>query len=152
MALRVRTAEGEQWLADVGFGRHSHFPLRYDERGDQPDPGGVFRVAEAEDGDLEVVMNGVPQYRLEQRPRRLGDFEATCWWQRTSPTSHFRTSLVCSRLTEDGRVTLTGRTLVVTTAAGREERELAAADVLPAYRDHFGMTLPREPVVAPLTG
>jgi N-hydroxyarylamine O-acetyltransferase len=151
LALRVRTADGDRWLADVGFGRHSHFPLRYDERGEQPDPGGVFRLAEAEDGDLEVVTDGVPQYRLEQRPRLLGDFEATCWWQRTSPKSLFRTSLVCSRLTEDGRITLTGRTLVLTSAAGREERELDAADVLPSYRDHFGITLPREPTVAPLT-
>lgn len=151
LALRVRTPDGGRWLVDVGFGRHTHFPLRYDERGDQPDPGGVFRVAEAEDGDLEVVMDGVPQYRLEQRPRRLRDFEATCWWQRTSPTSHFRRSLICSRLTEDGRVSLSGRTLVLTSPAGRSERELPAAEVLPAYRTHFGITLTEEPTVAPLT-
>jgi N-hydroxyarylamine O-acetyltransferase len=154
LALRVRTADGERWLADVGFGRHTHYPLRYDERGDQPDPGGVFRVAEAADGDgdLEVVMDGVPQYLLEQRPRLLGDFEAACWWQRTSPTSHFRTSLVCSRLTETGRVTLTGRTLVLTSAAGREEHDIPAAEVLSAYRTHFGITLAEEPKVSPFGG
>ncbi|MEU6854846.1 arylamine N-acetyltransferase [Actinacidiphila alni] len=151
LALRVRTADGERWLADVGFGRHSHFPLRYDERDEQRDPGGIFRVEESADGDLVVSRGGVPQYRLEQRPRLLGDFEATCWWQRTSPTSHFRTSLICSRLTEDGRVSLSGRSLVRTTAAGREERELSEAEVLPAYRTHFGITLDKEPSVAPLT-
>lgn len=150
LALRVRAADGGLWLADVGFGRHSHYPLRYDVRDDQQDPGGVFRIEETDEGDLDVLMDGVPQYRLEQRPRRLRDFEATCWWQRTSPKASFRTSLVCSRLTPEGRVTLSGRKLVVTTGDDRQESELSAGDVLAAYREHFGITLDREPVVAPL--
>lgn len=33
LALRVRTAEGSEWLADVGFGAHSHYPLAFAERG-----------------------------------------------------------------------------------------------------------------------
>ncbi len=151
MALRVRTADGALLLADVGFGRHSHYPLAYDARGEQAgDPGGVFRLADVEEGDTEVLLDGRPQYRFEQRPRALGDFEATCWWQRTSPASHFRTSLVCSRLTEEGRITLSGRTLVRTAGGDRTESTLAEADVLPSYRESFGITLDREPVVAPL--
>ncbi|MFJ9730840.1 arylamine N-acetyltransferase [Streptomyces sp. NPDC101171] len=47
LALRVRTADGADWLADVGFGAHSHFPLSLAERGEQTDPGGTFRVTEA---------------------------------------------------------------------------------------------------------
>ncbi|MYT32150.1 MULTISPECIES: arylamine N-acetyltransferase [unclassified Streptomyces] len=147
LALRVHTPTGP-WLVDVGFGQNSHYPLRLDSDADQNDPGGVFRIVEAPAGDLDVYRDGDPQYRLEQRPRELRDFEAGCWWQRTSPTSHFRQSLVCSRLTETGRVTLSGRTLVITGADGtREERELDAAEVLPAYRTHFGITLEREPVL-----
>ncbi len=149
MALRVEAADGELLLADVGFGRHSSHPLVYGSRADQRDPGGVFQLTETPEGDLDVLRDGAPQYRLEQRPRALADFAPTCWWQRTSPGSHFRRSLVCSRLTRDGRVTLSGRTLVRTTAAGRDERELTADEVLPAYRAHFGITLDREPVVAP---
>lgn len=152
MALRVVPSDGTgPWLADVGFGRHSHYPLRYETRAEQRDPAGVFRVEETADGDLDVLRNGEPQYRLEQRPRELRDFEATCWWQRTSPKSHFRQSLVCSRLTGTGRVTLSGRMLVLTTGEdGREQRELGADEVLAAYREHFGITLDREPVVAPI--
>lgn len=149
MALRVETADGELLLADVGFGRHSSHPLVYGSRADQQDPGGVFRLTETSEGDLDVLRDGAPQYRLEQRPRALADFGPMCWWQRTSPGSHFRRSLVCSRLTPDGRVTLSGRTLVRTTAAGRDERELTADEVLPAYRAHFGIALDREPVVVP---
>jgi N-hydroxyarylamine O-acetyltransferase len=63
---------------------------------------------------------------------------------------------VCSRLTGDGRVTLSGRRLIRTPAgtggaAGEVIRELAAREVLAAYREHFGITLDREPVVAPPT-
>jgi N-hydroxyarylamine O-acetyltransferase len=56
---------------------------------------------------------------------------------------------VCSRRTaEGGRVTLSGRTLVTTDAEGaRQESELADPEILPAYRDHFGLTLDRIPEV-----
>ncbi len=148
MALRVQTPDGP-WLADVGFGRHSHFPLRWDSRDEQSDPAGVFRLEETAEGDLDVLRDGTPQYRLEQRPRGFEEFEVGCWWHQTSPRSHFTQSLVCSRLTETGRVTLSGRTLVITGPGGeREERQVQADEVLAAYREHFGFVLAREPVVA----
>jgi N-hydroxyarylamine O-acetyltransferase len=151
MALRVTTDDGDVLLADVGFGRHSSHPLDYGSRSEQHDPGGVFGLAEAPEGDLDVSHDGRPAYRLEQRPRALGDFEATCWWQRTSPASHFRQSLICSRQTGAGRVTLSGRKLVLTdNEKGREEREVDGGEILAAYREHFGITLDREPAVAPI--
>jgi N-hydroxyarylamine O-acetyltransferase len=147
MALRVDGAE--PWLVDVGFGRHCHLPLRLNDRGEQHDPGGVFRVVEAEAGDLDVLMDGQPQYRLDLRPRALADFEAGCWWHQTSPKSHFTRSLVCSRLTEAGRITLTGRQLVETEHGERHEHPLGSDDdVLHAYRDHFGISLDRVPSIA----
>ncbi|MET9292693.1 arylamine N-acetyltransferase [Streptomyces sp. NPDC003077] len=147
LALRVHTPTGP-WLADVGFGKFSHHPLRLDSRTDQPDPGGVFRIEETPDGDLDVLQDGTPQYRLEQRPRRLRDFEVGCWWHRTSPKSHFTRSLVCSRLTETGRITLSGRTLVITDSdGGREQHELSDAETLRAYRTHFGIALQSLPTV-----
>ncbi|MEU6080854.1 arylamine N-acetyltransferase [Streptomyces sp. NPDC047108] len=150
MTLRVESPDGgEPWLADVGFGDHSHHPLRFADRGDQADPSGTFRIVEAPDGDLDVLKDGEPQFRLDTRPRELGDFEATCWWHRTSPKSHFTRSLVCSRLTEDGgRITLSGRKLVTTTADGRRKEELTTDDdVLSAYRSHFGIELRQVPEV-----
>jgi N-hydroxyarylamine O-acetyltransferase len=146
LALRV-DVEGEgPWLADVGFGRHSSYPLRLDTGADQADPGGTFRIAGTADGDLDVIRDGQPQYRVEPRPRSLGDFEPTCWWQQTSPRSHFTRSLVCSLLTEHGRVTLSDRTLIQTTREQRHERTLTDdAEVLDAYRGHFGIVLDRLP-------
>jgi N-hydroxyarylamine O-acetyltransferase len=169
LALRVRTADGGSWLADVGFGAHSHYPLAFEERGEQVDPAGVFRVVEAGPDaagvrgghdvapaavDLDVVMDGRPEYRLERRPRVLGDFVSGAWWHSTSPTSHFMQSLVCSRVTQEGgRITLSGRTFKVTGADGtREEWELGTAEeVLAAYRERFGIELDRVPTVRGLT-
>lgn len=145
LALRVRPADGRPWLVDVGFGDHSHYPLALDERGDQKDPLGVFRIVEGE--DLDVLRDGKPQYRLEQRPRLLSDFATAAWWHRTSPESGFTRGPVCSRLTEQGRITLSGRRLVVTEDGARTERELHDdGDLLTAYRDHFGVRLDRLPV------
>ncbi|AXK32564.1 arylamine N-acetyltransferase [Streptomyces armeniacus] len=149
LALRVEAADGSRWLADVGFGKHSEYPLSLDDSGEQTDPGGVFRIVPTEDDDLDVLMNGKLEYRLERRPRELADFEVGSWYNRTSPRSHFTGSLVCSRLAEDGgRLTLSGRNLVTTSAQGaRTERELAADEVLDTYRDLFGLELDREPRV-----
>ncbi|MBY8343076.1 arylamine N-acetyltransferase [Streptomyces spinosirectus] len=149
LALRVRTADGAEWLADVGFGAHSHYPLAFAERGEQKDPAGVFRIVEA-GPDLDVLFDGRPQYRLEVRPRELGDFVAGAWWHSTSPRSHFVRSLVCSRVTEDGgRITLSGRTFKSTGADGvREERELGSdEEVLGVYRERFGIELGSVPTV-----
>ncbi|HET6860161.1 MAG TPA: arylamine N-acetyltransferase [Streptomyces sp.] len=155
LALRVETVDSAgtgsgPWLADVGFGDHSHHPLALDERGDQEDPRGAFRIVQAPDGDLDVLRDGKPQYRLDMRPRVLADFRAGSWWHRTSPASHFTRSLVCSRLTDDGRgrLTLSGRKLVTTVDGDRSEQPLSTdAEVLAAYRDHFGITLDRVPEV-----
>jgi N-hydroxyarylamine O-acetyltransferase len=145
LALRVGP-----WLADVGFGSHTHLPIRLDERGEQKDPGGVFRIEETPDGDLDVFKNGKPEYRLETRARALADFEVGSWWNRTSPDSHFATSLVCSMLTGFGRITLSGRTLIRTRTDGeRRERELTDDEqVLDAYRTWFGIDLDRIPRIS----
>jgi N-hydroxyarylamine O-acetyltransferase len=145
LALLVAAAGG-RWLADVGFGSHSTFPLRFDSRQEQHDPAGRFLLADAGHGDIDVVKDGQPQYRIEQRPRRLADFVPTCWWQQTSPDSHFTRGTVCSRLTGDGRISISGSTLIVTRAGSRTERELpSGAALFAAYQDHFGIRLDRVP-------
>ncbi|WP_407110289.1 arylamine N-acetyltransferase [Streptomyces sp. DSM 116494] len=164
LALRVRTVDGGDWLADVGFGAHFHLPLAFGERGEQKDPGGTFRIAgagadaagvrgghgTADAADLDVIRDGRPVYRLEVRPRVLGDFTAGAWWHSSSPASHFTRSLVCSRITGDGgRITLSGRRFTVTAPDGtRREREAASdEEVLELYGDRFGIALDTVPTV-----
>ncbi|MBS2537929.1 arylamine N-acetyltransferase [Catenulispora sp. NF23] len=149
LALRVTDAAGEVWLADVGFGKHSELPLRYTERGAQPDPFGTFQLVETADGLLDVQLNGSPQYRIDPRALELADFEMGRWWQVTSPASVFRRNLMCSLPTPDGRVTLNGRRLITTDADGRREKVLKEdAAVLAAYRELFGIELAAVPTIA----
>jgi N-hydroxyarylamine O-acetyltransferase len=147
MALVVRLPDGTgPWLADVGFGRHSVYPLLLDSRSEQDDPAGRFLLADAPLGDVDVLKNGEPQYRVELRERFLADFTPTCWWQQTSPMSHFTQSTICSLLTEDGRVSISGRTLIRTSNGSRIEQDLPSDEVLlAAYRDIFGVALDRVP-------
>ncbi|HZF88289.1 arylamine N-acetyltransferase [Streptomyces sp.] len=171
MALRVRTVDAGEWLADVGFGAHSHYPLSWRDRGEQADPAGSFRIVEAgpdaagarggsgtaDAVDLDLLKDGEREYRLETRPRVLADFVTGAWWHSTSPESHFTRSLVCSRVTGDGgRITLSGRRLKVTAADGtREEHEYGEGEdeaVLAVYRERFGIELGRVPVVGKADG
>ncbi|MER7698581.1 arylamine N-acetyltransferase [Streptomyces sp. NPDC096095] len=149
MALRVETEDGTgPWLVDVGFGDNALGPLALDDRAEQEDPRGVFRLRQAPQGDLDLLRGGSRQFRLDPRPRTLAEFRGGAWYHRTSPDSHFTRSLVCSRYTETGRVTLSGRTLVTTVGGERHRTELATnEEVLAAYRDHFGVRLSRVPEV-----
>lgn len=161
MALRVETVDGSgPWLADVGFGDHARHPLALDGRADQEDPAGTFRIGPAPaedgvrggsggpagDGDLDVVRDGAPQFRLDLRPRALADFRAGAWYHRTSPDSGFTRGPVCSLFTEDGRITLRGHRLLTTRGERRDETVLGSdAEVFAAYREHFGIRLDRLP-------
>jgi len=147
LALIVRPADGSgPWLADVGFGSHSDYPLLLEARDDQDDPAGRFRLADAGAGDIDVLRDGRPQYRIETRERSLADCVPTCWWQQTSPLSHFTHSTICSRLTPGGRVSISGQMLIQTQGGTRTEQQLDTDDaLLAAYRDHFGIELSRVP-------
>jgi N-hydroxyarylamine O-acetyltransferase len=144
LALRVNL--GDPWLVDVGFGRFADAPLRLNTTAGQPAAGGVFHIETAD--DIIVDQDGEHQYRLDPRPYALTDFAPTCWWQQTSPDSHFTRALTCSLPTESGRVTLSGSRLITTTDGERVEQTLESADaVLVAYRTHFGIMLDRVPVL-----
>jgi N-hydroxyarylamine O-acetyltransferase len=146
--LALRIGLDQPFLVDVGFGGFAHQPLRLDDRGDQADPAGTFRISEIDHGDLEVSWDGVPKYVLDLRPRQLADFEAMSWWHRTSPQSHFTQTLICSQLFEGGRVSLSDRVLIRTSGRDRDEETLATDDqVLEAYRQWFGIALDRVPTL-----
>jgi N-hydroxyarylamine O-acetyltransferase len=147
LALVVHLADGSgPWLVDVGFGSHSTGPLEFESRAEQHDPGGAFLLADADEGDVDVLKDGAPQYRVERRERALDEFVPTCWWQQTSPRSHFTQGTICSMLTPEGRVSIADRTLIRTSGGTRTEEELTSDDdLLAAYRDHFGISLSLAP-------
>jgi N-hydroxyarylamine O-acetyltransferase len=147
LALVVHLPDGSgPWLADVGFGSHSTYPLAFESRAAQQDPAGTFLLADADAGDVDVLKDGAPQYRIERRERALDEFVPTCWWQQTSPQSHFTQGTICSMMTPEGRISIAGRTLIRTSGGARTEEQLSSDDaLLAAYRDYFGVSLPLVP-------
>ncbi|WP_328604653.1 arylamine N-acetyltransferase [Amycolatopsis sp. NBC_00345] len=137
----------EPWLVDVGFGSFSRAPLRLSAVAPQDDADGQFLILDAPHGDIDVLCDGKPVYRLERRPRQLADFVPMAWWHSTSPSSHFTQNLTCSRPTSQGRVTLSGDRLIETVDGGRHEVLLPSESaVRMAYRVYFGLSLARLPL------
>ena len=125
MTLCVTLAE--RWLVDVGFGDSFLEPLLLDSREEQVQGTRSFRI-DARDDYLILMRRNEgedwePQYRFTLQPFGLPDYDEMCRFQQTSPESHFTQNVICSRITEDGRVTLSGMQLLTTSASQRTREE-----------------------------
>jgi N-hydroxyarylamine O-acetyltransferase len=145
--LALRVDLDEPWLADVGFGRFARQPLRLSMREPQEDVEGEFLVLDLPGGDIEVRHEGEPSYRLEPRARELADFVQSCWFQATSPDSHFTQNVLCAICTPSGRITLAGDKLIETVDGKRAVRDLDEQEKLEAYRVHFGIDMNEAPAL-----
>jgi len=139
-----------RWLVDVGFGDSFLEPLLLDERNEQRQGSRAYRIIP--DGNCLVLMKrdegeeSKVQYRFTLQPYTYADYAEMCRYHQTSPESHFTRSRICSRATEEGRITMADMRLITTSnSAGsqvRHERTLASedeyADVL---REQFGIVM-----------
>ncbi len=135
----------EPWLADVGFGDSYLEPLRLNERGEQNDPAGKFRIAELDGG---LIMEEWVEDKFEAQhlftliPRQLADYEMMCHYQQTSPESTFTKKMICSKATPNGRITLSGNRLIHTRHGEREKIDLTGSEEInTSLKAHFGITL-----------
>ena len=143
--LTLRVDLDEPWIADVGFGDSFTEPLRLEDDGDQLRGGKVYRL-ERGSGRVTLLQEGSPQYAFTLAPRRMPQFQRMCDALQTPP-GHFTDGPICSRLTDDGRVSLAGMRLITTTPAGRVERELAdEAERATVLREAFGVDLGGAPL------
>ena len=144
--LTLRIDLEDTWLADVGFGENFLEPLRLVNQIEQPDPVGIFRLIQAgERWRLEVRQpHGTwrLQYDFSWQPRHLSEFSGMCHYHQTSPDSHFTSNRLCSLARPDGRVTLSGMRLTITSNGRQKEQELLTeGDWRSALCDHFGIIL-----------
>ncbi|MEO6083498.1 MAG: arylamine N-acetyltransferase [Umezawaea sp.] len=157
MALRVRTpglpGPGEvSWLVDVGQGRNSRYPLRLDAHEPQEDPHGTYLLVNAPEGDVDVLLDGNPIYRMESRVISEEYGEATVWWYLTSPKSPFVKHPICILPDENGRRSLVGNTLISEVNGRRTVRKLTTdAELLMAYKANFGIELDQVPQPSDVT-
>lgn len=147
MALLVSLEQ--PWLVDVGFGDSFREPLPLVAGQEQVQLGQVYRLVP--EGEHYVLQRRPedsspdawqPQYRFTLQPHTYADYAAMCHYQQTSPDSHFTQRRVCTRITPDGRITLSGQRLIISRHGERQEQELAdEAAVLAALREYFGIEL-----------
>lgn len=157
MGLLVRPrGERTTFLVDVGCGRNS--PARplllvdgYEEF--QAETLTTHRV-DFVDGwwELRQRPEGEPWrdiYHFTATQRAQHEFAARCVELSTSPESHFTQGPLCSRNVPGGRITLAGGRLIATRGSERQEEELIDDSAFhAALRDHFGIDLSRERVLA----
>jgi len=136
----------ERWLVDVGFGESFLEPLLLDSRAVQVEGTRSFRIVE--DGEHLVLMrrsdgeDWQPQYRFTLQPYTFPDYEEMCRFHQTSSESHFTKGLICSRVTDDGRITLTDMRLITTFGPERQERVLDdQAEYDRVLHDQFGIVM-----------
>lgn len=140
MTLLVRFADGRRMLADVGFGDSFIRPLDLDERGEQRDPAGFFRIVEGEEWQMQQRHGDgwQTQYLFTLDPHELSEYAPMCDHQQFSPDSHFTKGRVCTLATEWGRVTLADAKLVITRDGVKTEVPVAAEEWDRVLGETFG--------------
>ena len=137
----------EPWLADVGFGDSFTEPKRLNTLSSQTDHGREYKLVRSNNW---IVLSRrskesrlwEPQYKFTLKQRRLEDYIPRCQWQQTSPRSHFTRNRLCSRLTPNGRITLTDTEFIVTRDGKKFERPVGNGEEFARLlRRHFGIAL-----------
>lgn len=148
MTLHVQ-ADGEPWLADVGFGAGLLEPLPWCDTGPRQQGGWTYRlvpdgtdrwqVHERTGNDWSVL------YSFTAEPQHAADVEVANHFTSTHPSSPFTGQLIVMRKDADTRRRLLGRRLTLTRPDGlTHEQQLSDADVADALHDVFGLSLTQQ--------
>lgn len=148
LAVWVRV-EGEDLLADVGFGDSSRTPLRLPS-GKTSDVSGAYRLL-PDGGEVQLDHAPTPEhwrpvYRFALRPRLLAEFAEMSTWQQTSPESHFTGHTVFTLARPWGRTTITDRYRMETRDGVSTRRRFEHPQAwLQELRTRFGLRGPLGP-------
>ena len=151
----------EPWLADVGFGDSflDPLPLRSEtaERATETAEGKSRFWVHSLNEDWDLIRDDgdkppVAQYRFTEIPRQLNDFATMCHFHQTSPESHFTRNRICSKALPDGRVTISGMRLIVTSDGARRESVLKEDELCHCLAEQFGIEFSQDANWSRLTG
>ncbi|MCX4983946.1 arylamine N-acetyltransferase [Streptomyces sp. NBC_00572] len=149
-ALLVVTIQGEQWLADVGFGWQGPIepvPLRDGARVEQS--GWTFGIG-AEDEGIHVLRSLRPDgwtdlYAFSPQTLYPGDFTVMNHYSSSHPQSRFLGQVVAQQPGAEVRRALVRDTLsTVRTDGVTEERILTVRELITALEGDFGIELDEE--------
>jgi N-hydroxyarylamine O-acetyltransferase len=124
MALIVNI-EGEEFIADVGFGDNFINPFAINPDMVNEDEAGFFQVVKEDEKYYKLLRSedGVmftSKYLFSHAPRRLSDYAEMCVYHQTNPKSHFVKNKLCSLANRGGRVTLVNDKLIITKEGKKE--------------------------------
>lgn len=150
MVLLVEV-EGEQYIADVGFGGQTLTgPLRLELDTEQETPHEPCRLIEW-DGDFllqaKIRDEWKPMYRFDLQRQHVVDYEVSSWYLSNHPQSHFVTGLRAARAIPGRRFNLLGKELTThTLGAQSTTRTLRSVDDLSETLETiFAIQLPDHP-------
>lgn len=148
LALLVNLpGQSARWLVDVGFGDSFDEPLRFDERGEQPQGLRSYRLEEVPDGFVTWQRNYDARWERHyffdlQAHRFPEEYESGCLYHQTSPRSSFTRGSIISLATPEGRVSLEDGRLILTREGRRSERRIENdEEYRKLLRKHFDITL-----------
>ena len=145
MTLMV-TAE-QRWLVDVGFGDSFIEPLSLDRREGREQRNRAYRIVSVDEYlVLERAENSsedfMAQYRFRLDSYQFEDYADRCKYHQTSPLSHFTQKRICSRLTPNGRISLSDMRFITSEHDERSEQIVASQEeYAELLREHFGIVM-----------
>lgn len=133
--------EGTTYLADVGFGNSSQTPIPLS--GEIVDDGfHRYRIIPSPNDkyDLQQEVNKESwktQLRFSTEPRTLADYEPLSFFIQTSPNSPFTNHTLVTIALNDGRITLTKDSLIITRNHRKEVFYVSDGEWNHIYKSYF---------------
>ncbi|WP_205503953.1 arylamine N-acetyltransferase family protein [Rufibacter psychrotolerans] len=125
--LLLVEVEGEEYLADVGFGGLSlTAPLRLHDLSEQRTTHETFRLVPLEDEyvlQARIQDTWKPLYRFGLQEQFTADYEVSNWFTSTHPRSPFVTGLLVAKVTPEARYCLRNNELSVHYVHGKSKRQ-----------------------------
>ncbi|MBV1907078.1 MAG: arylamine N-acetyltransferase [Pseudomonadales bacterium] len=138
------------WLSDIGFGDSSIVPINLSHGEKQfdgvswyyvkPDAQGMFEIFHSDDPETEA-NSWTSVLSVNPTPQPWTAFKKMCIYTQTSPESIFTQQRLCTRLTQDGRITLAGNTLKIRHASNISEEAVSEENYSAVLAELFDIHL-----------
>ncbi|AUH00442.1 arylamine N-acetyltransferase [Prodigiosinella confusarubida] len=140
--------DNQTLIADVSFGDSFCIPLLLDGTVSHEDAAS-YKIIPFDDGyqllQKKPHADWAPLYIFDLHSWQLDDFAVMADYHQTSPQSLFTKKSICSRVTEDGRITLSDNQLIITRQGNRTEDVITdCSRYIECLSHHLGIRLPED--------
>jgi N-hydroxyarylamine O-acetyltransferase len=138
--------DAQPWIADVGFGNNGltqAIPLQPDQTfAGKPDPFKLRKERELYTLSVQIHAHWLDLYAFNTTAYLPIDYAPANYYTATMPDSKFVQNRICTRPTEDGRITLLNNRLKIRENQHTEVRTVVEEEILPLLEHYFGIILP----------